>query len=306
MFGKIFSKVKKGLSKTSSEITEGVKNIFASGKIDSETCEQLEELLIQADIGVETAIRLTEKLRNHKFEKDITEEEIRKWLAGEIAEILKPCEAQLTLTHNPNVLMMVGVNGSGKTTTIGKLASQYKADGKKVILAAGDTFRAGAVAQLDVWAERAKVDIVKPAKEGADPAGVMFTAYEETKNNHADILICDTAGRLQNRKDLMEQLSKMVRVIKKHDETAPHATVLVLDATVGQNALSQVESFMEIAGVTGLIVTKLDSSAKGGVVVALAEKFNLPIHYIGIGEKIEDLRPFNAEDYAYALLDIDG
>lgn len=301
----IFSKFKKGLEKTSSEITEGIKSIFTSGRIDAETCEQLEELLIQADMGVETALSLTEKLRKHKFEKDITEEDIRKWLAAEIAEILKPCEQELSLPQaNPAVLMMVGVNGSGKTTTIGKIASKYKQNGKKVILAAGDTFRAGAVSQLEVWATRASVPIVTPHKEGADPAGVLFNAYEEAQNQHCDILIGDTAGRLQNRKDLMEQLSKMVRVIKKHDETAPHATLLVLDATVGQNALSQVETFTEIAGVTGLIITKLDSSAKGGVVVALAEKYKLPIYYIGIGEKIEDLRPFSAENYANALLDI--
>jgi fused signal recognition particle receptor len=306
MFGNIFSKFKKGLTKTSSEITEGIKGIFTSGKIDNETCEQLEELLIQADMGVDTALKLTERLRKHKFEKNITEEEIRKWLAGEIAEILTPCEQPLTLPDNkPNVIMMVGVNGSGKTTTIGKLSAQYKNNGKKVMLAAGDTFRAGAVAQLEVWANRAKVEIIKPNKEGADPAGVIFGAYEKAQQDSTDILICDTAGRLQNRKDLMEQLSKMVRVIKKHDNTAPHETILVLDATVGQNAMSQVETFMELAGVTGLIITKLDSSAKGGVVVALAEKFKLPIYYIGIGEKIEDLRPFEAVNYAKALLDIE-
>lgn len=311
MFGKIFSKlkeVKQGLTKTSEEITSGIKGIFTSGKIDAETCEQLEDLLIQADMGVETALKLSAKLQKHKFEKDISEIEIRKWLASEIAEILAPCEQPLILSdeknEKPAVLMMVGVNGSGKTTTIGKLSAQYKNNGKKVTLAAGDTFRAGAVDQLAIWAERAKAEIVKPTKEGADPAGVIFSAYEQAQDKNHDILICDTAGRLQNRKDLMEQLAKMVRVIKKHDEQAPHATVLVLDATVGQNAISQVKTFIELAGVTGLIITKLDSSAKGGVVVALAEKFKLPIHYIGIGEKIKDLQQFNAKSYANALLDI--
>ncbi len=308
IFKKIFSKikeVKQGLSKTTEEITGGIKSIFTSGKIDNETCQQLEELLIQADMGVETALKLSEKLRSHKFEKDISEIEIRKWLANEITEILKQCEKPLNLTNKkPAVLMMVGVNGSGKTTTIGKLSAKYKANGKKVMLAAGDTFRAGAVDQLSVWAERSKAEIVKPHKEGADPAGVIFNAYEKANDNSSDILICDTAGRLQNRKDLMEQLSKIVRVIKKHDEAAPHSTVLVLDATVGQNAMSQVETFLEVAKVTGLIITKLDSSAKGGVVVALAEKFKLPIHHIGIGEKIEDLQEFNAQSYANALLDI--
>ena len=299
-----FSKLKDKLAKTSTVLTEGVKDIIRGGKLDDETCDALEEVLIQADLGVETSLALVEELRSNKFGKDVTDEEIRGFLAEKMAEKLAPCEAPLTLNEKPALLLMVGVNGSGKTTTIGKLCEKYKADGKKVLLAAADTFRAGAVDQLSVWAERTNTEIVKPEKEGADPAGVVYKAFEKAKNKGFDVVIADTAGRLQNRKDLMEQLEKVLRVVKKLDESAPHASVLVLDATVGQNALSQVEAFKETASVTGLVVTKLDSSAKGGVVVALADKFGLPIHFIGVGESVDDLRPFDADAFSKALVDI--
>lgn len=303
-----FKKLKDGLNKTSENISEGFKDVFVRKKLDDDMLEQLEEILIASDMGLETALSLTEQLRNEKFEKDITEEEVRQFFADKIADKMQPLEKELTFpeTSGPKVIMMVGVNGSGKTTTIGKLSKQIKDAGHSVMLAAGDTFRAGAVEQLSIWAQRNNLPIIKPHKEGADPASVIFKAYEEAKNAGADYLICDTAGRLQNRKELMDELEKVIRVLKKHDETAPHATLLVLDATVGQNAHMQTEAFKGVAGVTGLVMTKLDSTAKGGVLVALADKHNLPIHYIGIGEGVEDLRPFNAKGYASALLGIDA
>lgn len=301
-----FKKLKDGLNKTSENLSEGFKDVFVRKKLDDEMLENLEEVLISSDMGIETALSLTEQLRQEKFEKDITEEEVKSFFAGKIAQKMHPLEKELSFpeTSGPKVILMVGVNGSGKTTTTGKLSKQLSDAGHKVMLAAGDTFRAGAVEQLDVWAKRNNLPIVKPHKEGADPASVIFKAYEEAKNAGMEYLIADTAGRLQNRKELMDELEKVIRVLKKQDETAPHATLLVLDATVGQNAHMQTEAFKDVAGVTGLIMTKLDSTAKGGVLVALADKHNLPIHFIGIGESVEDLRPFNAEGYANALLGI--
>ena len=302
-----FSKLKEGLSKSSENITSSIKLAVTGKKLNDETLEELEESLIIADVGVEASMSLIAKLRKSKFDKEITDEEVREFLASEIGKILAPCQQEFIIekpTNGPYVILMVGVNGSGKTTTIGKLAAKLKDEGKSVMLAAGDTFRAGAVEQLAVWADRNNVPIVKPAKEGADPAGVIFNAYEQAVNENIDVLIADTAGRLQNRTELMDELAKITRVIKKHDETAPHSSLLVLDSTVGQNAHSQVTAFKETAGVTGLIITKLDSTAKGGVVVALAEKFKLPIHFIGIGESKEDLRNFEANDYAKALMGI--
>ena len=300
-----FSKLKQGLSKTSENISEGLKDVFVRTKLDDETCEALEDALIMADMGADTALSLVEDLRNKYFEKDISEPEIKHWLAERIKARLenyaKPLE--LPKTEGPAVVLMVGVNGSGKTTTIGKLTAQYKAEGKKVMLAAGDTFRAGAAEQLSVWAQRSDVAIELPHKEGADAAGVIFKAYERAKAEGCDILLADTAGRLQNRKELMDELEKIVRVIKKQTPDAPHATLLVVDATVGQNAYTQVEAFKETANVTGLVLTKLDSSAKGGVVVGLADKYKLPIHLVGVGEGIEDLHSFSAADFSKALLD---
>lgn len=301
----IFQRIKQGLKKSTDSLSQGLTELFTHKRLDDEALETLEEALIQADMGVEASLALVEQLRQEKFEKEITEQEIREFLAQRIAQNLKAHEKPLELgTASPAVLLMIGVNGAGKTTSIGKLAQKYKQEGKKVLLAAGDTFRAGAVEQLTVWSERADVPVIKPEKEGQDPASVIFKAIEHAKAENYDVVICDTAGRLQNRQDLMAQLEKILRVIKKADETAPHASVLVLDGTSGQNILSQAETFAKAASVTGLIITKLDSTAKGGAIVALAEKQKLPIHYIGVGESIEDLKPFEANAYAQALLDI--
>ena len=298
-----FNKLKDGLKKSSSGLTENIKSVLVERKLDDDTCDALEEVLIQADMGVDASLQLIEKLRKERFGKEVSDEEVRGYLADEITATLTPCEKPFELpSKKPTVILMVGVNGSGKTTTIGKLTAKFKGEGKKVMLAAGDTFRAGAVEQLSIWAERNDVEIIKPHKEGADPAGVLFNAYEKAAAEGADILLADTAGRLQNRKELMEELAKITRVLKKHDATAPHETLLVLDATVGQNAHSQVETFLQTADISGLVINKLDSTAKGGVVVALAGKYKLPLYFIGIGEGIQDLRPFNAAAYARALM----
>jgi len=273
--------------------------------LDDEMLEQLEELLIGADMGVDTALRVTANMAEGHFGKRISTQEIKELLAAEIARILEPVARPLPLyPTKPQVVLVVGVNGSGKTTTIGKLASQFQAAGKKVIIAAGDTFRAAAVEQLQVWGDRAGVPVLT-APEGSDPASLAFEAMEQAARDGADLLMIDTAGRLQNRADLMEELSKIVRVIRKKDPDAPHNTLLVLDATTGQNAVSQVRTFQELADVSGLIMTKLDGTAKGGVLVALADKFGLPIHAIGVGEQIDDLAPFDPEEFAAALMGLE-
>jgi fused signal recognition particle receptor len=302
-----FSRLKEGLRRTSGNLTDGITQLFTHKKLDAATCEELEELLIRADMGVATAAALIDDLRRERFGKDVTEHEVRVFLAERIAARLAAVATPLRLPADktPAVVLMVGVNGAGKTTTIGKLAEKLSADGKKVMVAAGDTYRAGAIEQLAVWAARTGVEIIKPEKEGADPAGLMFKAVEHAKAHHADVLLCDTAGRLQNRQDLMAQLEKILRVIRKADPTAPHATLLVLDATVGQNAHQQVSAFKQMADVTGLIMTKLDSTAKGGVVVSLAQAFGLPVHFIGIGETTADLRAFEAEAFAHALMGVE-
>ncbi len=269
--------------------------------LDDDMLESLEELLISADMGVETAMRVTANLAEGRFGKKLSVDEIKRLLADEITRIMEPVARPMPLyPQRPQVVLVVGVNGSGKTTTIGKLASQFRAAGKKVVIAAGDTFRAAAVEQLQVWGERAGVPVLT-APEGSDPASLAFDAMEKAQAEGADLLMIDTAGRLQNRADLMEELAKIVRVIRKKDETAPHNTLLVLDATTGQNALSQVEVFRKISDVTGLVMTKLDGTAKGGVLVALADRFGLPIHAIGVGEQIDDLAPFEPEEFARAL-----
>jgi len=269
--------------------------------LDDDMLESLEELLISADMGVDTALRVTANMAEGRMGKRLSSRELRELLAAEIARIMEPVARPMPIYPKaPQVVLVVGVNGSGKTTTIGKLASQFKAAGKKVVIAAGDTFRAAAVEQLQVWGERAGVPVLT-APEGSDPASLAFEAMEKAQADGADLLMIDTAGRLQNRADLMEELAKIVRVIRKKDESAPHNTLLVLDATTGQNALSQVETFRKLADVSGLVMTKLDGTAKGGVLVALADRFGLPIHAIGVGEQIDDLAPFDPEEFAAAL-----
>jgi fused signal recognition particle receptor len=270
--------------------------------LDDAMLESLEELLIQADMGVDTAVRVTANIAEGRFGRKVSTNEIRDALAAEVARIMEPVARPMPLyPQKPQVVLVVGVNGSGKTTTIGKLASQFKAAGKQVVIAAGDTFRAAAVEQLQIWGTRAGVPVLT-APEGSDPASLAFDALTKARADGADLLMIDTAGRLQNRQDLMEELAKIVRVIRKVDATAPHNTLLVLDATTGQNAVTQVDIFRKIADVSGLIMTKLDGTAKGGVLVALADKFGLPIHAIGVGEQIDDLAPFDPDDFARALV----
>ncbi|WP_415182246.1 signal recognition particle-docking protein FtsY [Phaeovulum sp.] len=270
--------------------------------LDDAMLESLEDLLIRSDMGVETALRVTANLAEGRMGKRLSTAEIQTLLSDEITRIMAPVARPMPLyPTKPQVVLVVGVNGSGKTTTIGKLASQFRAAGKSVIIAAGDTFRAAAVEQLQVWGERAGVPVLT-APEGSDPASLAFDAMTRAQETGADLLMIDTAGRLQNRADLMEELAKIVRVIRKKDPTAPHNTLLVLDATTGQNALSQVETFRNISDVSGLVMTKLDGTAKGGVLVALADKFGLPIHAIGVGEQIDDLAPFDPKDFARALV----
>ncbi|MFG6530578.1 MULTISPECIES: signal recognition particle-docking protein FtsY [unclassified Sulfitobacter] len=274
--------------------------------LDDEMLEQLEELLISADMGVDTALRVTANMAEGRFGKKLSVAEIKQLLASEVSRIMEPVARPLPLyAKTPQVVLVVGVNGSGKTTTIGKLASQFRAAGKKVVIAAGDTFRAAAVEQLQVWGERAGVPVLT-APEGSDPASLAFDAMGRAQEEGADLLLIDTAGRLQNRGDLMEELAKIVRVIRKKDESAPHNTLLVLDATTGQNAVNQVKVFQEISDVSGLVMTKLDGTAKGGVLVALADRFGLPIHAVGVGEQIDDLSPFDPDEFAAALVGTDG
>ena len=285
--------------------------IFGAGDeprrvLDDAMLESLEEVLIKADMGVETAVRVTANIAEGRFGKRVSSGELRAALSEEIARIMGPVARPLPLyPQKPQVVLVVGVNGSGKTTTIGKLASQFKAAGKSVVIAAGDTFRAAAVEQLQVWGQRAGVPVLT-APEGSDPASLAFDALTRAQAEGADLLMIDTAGRLQNRQDLMEELAKIVRVLRKKDPTAPHNTILVLDATTGQNAVSQVEIFRKIADVSGLVMTKLDGTAKGGVLVSLADKFGLPIHAIGLGEQIDDLAAFDPDEFARALVGLDA
>jgi fused signal recognition particle receptor len=274
--------------------------------LDDAMLESLEELLIQADMGVDTAVRVTANIAEGRFGRKVSTRELRGALAAEVTRIMEPVARPMPIyPQKPQVVLVVGVNGSGKTTTIGKLASQFKAAGKTVVIAAGDTFRAAAVEQLQIWGKRAGVPVLT-APEGSDPASLAFDALTKARADGADLLMIDTAGRLQNRQDLMEELAKIVRVIRKVDPTAPHNTLLVLDATTGQNAITQVDIFRKIADVSGLVMTKLDGTAKGGVLVALADKFGLPIHAIGVGEQIDDLAPFDPEEFARALVGAEG
>jgi fused signal recognition particle receptor len=293
-----------GLKRSSSALGTAISDLVSKRKLDTAAIEDLEDELIRADLGIETASRITQALAQSRYEKDIGPDEIKAILAAEIEKSLAPVAKPLEITARPFVILVIGVNGSGKTTTIGKLAARYRAHGKRVLLAAGDTFRAAAIDQLKIWAERAGAAIVARAP-GSDPAGLMFDAVTQARNESIDIVIADTAGRLQNRAELMSELEKIVRVIRKVDPQAPHAVLLVLDATVGQNALSQVELFGKTAGVTGLVMTKLDGSARGGILVALATRFELPVHFIGVGEALDDLNDFTARDFARALVGLD-
>jgi fused signal recognition particle receptor len=293
-----------GLKRSSSALGTAISDLVSKRRLDAAALEDLENELIRADLGVETAARITRALSDGRYDKDVAEDEIKSVLAGEIEKSLAAVAKPLEITARPFVILVVGVNGSGKTTTIGKLASRYRAQGKSVLLAAGDTFRAAAIDQLKIWSERSGAGVIARAP-GADPAGLMFDAVTQARNEGIDIVIADTAGRLQNRAELMSELEKIVRVIRKVEPDAPHAVLLVLDATVGQNALSQVETFGKTAGVTGLVMTKLDGSARGGILVALATKFGLPVHFIGVGEGIDDLNDFTARDFARALVGLD-
>ena len=299
--GGFMERISKGLRKSTSRMSEQVSAVFTKRKLDDEALQDLEDILITSDFGVGPAAKVTALLAKDKFDKQVTDMEIKIALADVISEILTPLEKPLVLTGaKPEIILFVGVNGSGKTTTLGKIAKRYHDEGKKVLIAAGDTFRAAAVEQLTIWSERAGAEIVS-GKLNSDAAGLVFDAIEKAKEDDVDVLMIDTAGRLQNRTELMDELAKVVRVIKKQDASAPHHSILVLDATVGQNALMQTEAFQETAGVTGLIMTKLDGTAKGGVLVALSDKYKLPIHAIGIGERIEDLENFSAPVFAAAL-----
>lgn len=300
-----FSRLKQGLSKSSSSIGGSITSIFTKKKLDKATLQDLEDTLIQADLGLAVAERIIAQVSNGRYDKEIDPEEVKQILAAEVAKVLKPVEVPFNFgSEKPFVIAVVGVNGSGKTTTIGKLGAIAAGEGFKVMFAAGDTFRAAAIEQLTVWGKRIGAETIS-RPTGADAAGLAFDALKEAQSNGADILFIDTAGRLQNKAHLMDELDKMVRVIKKLDPTAPHAVLLVLDATTGQNALAQAEIFTKVAGVTGLIMTKLDGTARGGILVAIAEKFKLPIHAIGVGESIEDLQPFDANGFARAIAGLD-
>jgi fused signal recognition particle receptor len=297
-----FQRLREGLSRTSSQLTGQITSLFTKRKLDDDTLQDLEDLLIQADLGVETALRITDTLASERYGKDVTGADVSRIMASEITKVLSPVAKplELDLSHKPHVILVVGVNGTGKTTTIGKLAAKLSGAGLKVMLAAGDTFRAAAIEQLKIWAERTGSDIVS-SKLGADAAGLAYEAYEQAKLKKSDVLIVDTAGRLQNKTELMAELEKIVRVLGKLDPDAPHTVLQTLDATTGQNAMNQVEIFRNVAGVTGLIMTKLDGTARGGILVGIAAKHKLPVYFIGVGEGIDDLEPFEAKDFAQAI-----
>jgi fused signal recognition particle receptor len=299
-------RLRAGLGRSSARLVDGIAQVVTKRRLDTETLERLEEVLIAADLGVAAAAKLTAKLAGGRFDFEVTDQEVRRALADDIAAILGPVAIPLVPdpAHRPHVVLVVGVNGSGKTTTIGKFANYFRAQGHSAMLVAGDTFRAAAAEQLMIWGERTGCEVI--AREtGADAAGLAFDALQRARAEGTELLFIDTAGRLQNRADLMGELQKIIRVLRKIDPAAPHSCLLVLDATVGQNAHSQVETFAEMTDVTGLVVTKLDGSARGGVLVALAERFALPVHAIGVGEEAEDLRPFEADVFARNLMGVD-
>jgi len=291
-----------GLKRTSDQLSNNISAVFTKRKLDATVLEDLEDVLIQADLGADVAASITRALTKERFDKTISGDEVRAVLAGEVERVLTPVARPLQINkeQKPFVILMVGVNGSGKTTTIGKMAQKFANDGRKVMMAAGDTFRAAAIEQLQIWGQRTGAPVVV-RQAGADASGLAYDAVNEAKQQNADILIIDTAGRLQNRDELMAELEKIIRVIKKVDQSAPHAVLLTLDATTGQNALQQVEIFGQRAGVTGLVMTKLDGTARGGILVAIAKKYDIPVHFIGIGEGVDDLEPFRAADFAAAI-----
>ncbi|ANH05878.1 signal recognition particle-docking protein FtsY [Shinella sp. HZN7] len=302
-----FQRLREGLARTSSQLTGQISSLFTKRKLDDDTLQDLEDLLIQADLGVETALRITDTLASERYGKDVTGADVSRIMASEITKVLGPVAKPLALdlNHKPHVILVVGVNGTGKTTTIGKLAAKLSGAGLKVMMAAGDTFRAAAIEQLKIWAERTGSDIVS-SKLGADAAGLAYEAYEQAKLKKSDVLIIDTAGRLQNKTELMAELEKIVRVLGKLDPDAPHTVLQTLDATTGQNAMNQVEIFRNVAGVSGLIMTKLDGTARGGILVAIAAKHKLPVYFIGVGEGIDDLEPFEAKDFAEAIAGVEA
>jgi fused signal recognition particle receptor len=294
-----------GLARSASKLSDGIANLSRK-KLDAATIESLEDLLIESDLGIETASRIVDAIGRTRHDAELSGDEIKSLLAAEVERVIAPVAKPLAIdpAQKPFVILVAGVNGSGKTTTIGKLAARFAADGRKVVLAAADTFRAAAIDQLQKWGERTGATLIA-REQGADPAGVAFEAIERARAENADILLIDTAGRLQNKAALMDELEKILRVIRKLDATAPHAALLVLDATVGQNALGQVEAFTKVAGITGLVMTKLDGTAKGGILVAVAAKFALPVHFIGVGEGVDDLQPFDPGEFARALVGLD-
>jgi len=301
-----FRRLRTGLSRSSNRLRDNIAAVFTKRRLDAESLEELEEVLIQADLGVEAAAEVVAEFGRTRFGKEVTEEEVRAALAEAVAGILEPVARPLALdpAHKPAVILVCGVNGTGKTTTIGKLAQQFRQDGKRVMMAAGDTFRAAAIEQLQIWGERTGCPVVaRPT--GADAAGLAFDALQRARAENTDVLVIDTAGRLHNKQALMDELAKMVRVLKKLEPEAPHHTLLVLDATTGQNARNQVETFAGMVPISGLVVTKLDGTARGGVVVALAKRFGLPVHAVGVGEGVDDLRPFEARAFAEALLGVE-
>jgi len=301
-----WARLRRGLARSSSSIAQGVADIFTKKKLSADMLEDLEDVLVRADLGVAAATRIAGLVGKGRYDKQIAPEEVRAILAGEVERVLAPVARPLAIdvTKKPFVILVVGVNGSGKTTTIGKLTAKFASEGKTLMLAAGDTFRAAAIEQLKIWGGRMNVPVIA-RDTGADAAGLAFDAIKAAQEQKIDVLMMDTAGRLQNRTELMAELEKIVRVMKKIDAGAPHAVLLVLDATVGQNALSQVEIFGKTAGVTGLVMTKLDGTARGGILVAIAEKFQLPVHFIGVGEQADDLEPFTARDFARAIAGFD-
>ncbi|MCC0016127.1 MAG: signal recognition particle-docking protein FtsY [Rhodobiaceae bacterium] len=302
-----FRRLTSGLSRSSSALKDSLVSIVSKRKLDDAMLEELEDVLIAADLGVDTAMRITEALARGRYDKEISDADVRAVLAEEVARTLEPVAVPLAIDEGkkPHVILVVGVNGTGKTTTIAKLAAKFRDAGKSVVLAAGDTFRAAAVEQLKIWGERIGAPVI--ARDiGADAAGLAFDALDIAQADKADVLLIDTAGRLQNKSDLMAELEKIIRVIRKKDETAPHTVLLTLDATTGQNAMQQVEIFRNVAGVTGLIMTKLDGTARGGILVAISAKHALPVHAIGVGEGVDDLQPFDAAEFARAIAGADA